>query len=41
MDNRTVNAFYNENYDNFISCLTKDKEINYKMKRAKGWFTIS
>ena len=31
-----VHAAYRENYANFLTYLTKDKEINYKMKRGRG-----
>lgn len=27
---------YKENYGNFITCLTKENGINYRMKRSKG-----
>ena len=31
-----VHAAYKENYANFLTFLTKDMEINYKMKRGRG-----
>ena len=33
----TANAYYNENYNNFLSFLTKHKDVNYKMRRARGY----
>ena len=36
MEESTANAHYNENYTNFLSFLTKQKDVNYKMRRARG-----
>ena len=30
------NAIYRKNYTNFLNFLTKEMEITYKMKRARG-----